>query len=162
MDRAGLVRRRPRQGPGGIPAIPRRLVSATRVGTVRSDVTANRQQARTGLSVTTLMIASLSSLAAALVVSKIWGGGTLIGAAMTPVIVAVVSEGLRRPATVITSVRDTRSSRFDPVAEGRAGLREGDLRHARPAMPAAAVAERRGGPPAGGARPRRGVAAPSP
>jgi hypothetical protein len=91
----------------------------------------------------TLTIASLSSLAAALVVSKIWGGGTLIGAAMTPVIVAVVSEGLRRPAIVITSVRDTRGARYDPVAEGRAGLREGDLERARSAMPAAAVAERR-------------------
>src|SRR3954449_11106703 len=133
MDRAGLVRRRPRQGPGGIPAIPRRLVSATRVDTVRSDVTSNRQQARSGLSVTTLMIASLSSLAAALVVSKIWGGGTLFGAAMTPVIVALVSEGLRRPATIVTSVRETRG-RYDPVAEGRAGLREGDLERARPAM----------------------------
>jgi hypothetical protein len=118
-------------------------VSATRVATVKQDVTSDRQQAKSGLSAPTLMIASLSSLAAALVVSKIWGGGTLIGAAMTPVIVAVVSEGLRRPATVITSVRDTRASRFDPIAEGRAGLREGDLRHARPAMPAAAVAERR-------------------
>jgi hypothetical protein len=106
-------------------------------------VTSDRQQAKSGLSVTTLTIASLSSLAAALVVSRIWGGGTLIGAAMTPVIVAVVSEGLRRPATIVTSVRETRASRFDPVAEGRAGLREGDLQRARPAMPAAAVAERR-------------------
>ena len=106
-------------------------------------MTSNRQQARPGLSVTTLMIASLSSLAAALVVSKIWGGGTLFGAAMTPVIVALVSEGLRRPATIVTSVRETRSGRYDPVAEGRAGLREGDLERAQPVMPAAAAAERR-------------------
>jgi hypothetical protein len=106
-------------------------------------VTSDRQQAKPGLSVTTLIIASASSLAAAIVVSKIWGGGTLIGAAMTPVIVALVSEGLRRPATVITTVRDTRSGRFDPVAEGRAGLSEGDLENARAPMPAAAAAERR-------------------
>jgi hypothetical protein len=106
-------------------------------------VTSDRQQARTGLSVTTLTIASLSSLAAALVVSRLWGGGTLIGAAMTPVIVAVVSEGLRRPATVITNVRPVRGARFDPIAEGRAGLREGDLERARAHVPAAAVAERR-------------------
>jgi hypothetical protein len=118
-------------------------MSATRVATVRGDVPSDRPQAKTGLSVTTLMIASASSLAAALVVSKIWGGGTLIGAAMTPVIVALVSEGLRRPATVITSVRETRSARFDPVAEGRAGLREGDLEAARSPVPAAAAAERR-------------------
>lgn len=110
-------------------------------------MTSNRHQARTGLSVTTLMIASLSSLAAALVVSKIWGGGTLFGAAMTPVIVALVSEGLNRPARVVPravqTVRQTRAGRFDPVAEGRAGLREGDLQRARNPLPAAAVAERR-------------------
>ena len=117
-------------------------MSATRVASVGRDVTSDRQQAG-GLSVTTLIIASLSSLAAALVVSKIWGGGTLIGAAMTPVIVALVSEGLRRPATVISTVRETRAARFDPLAEGRAGLREGDLERARSPLPAAAVAERR-------------------
>jgi hypothetical protein len=123
-------------------------------------VTSDRQQAKSGLSVTTLTIASLSSLAAALVVSKIWGGGTLIGAAMTPVIVAVVSEGLRRPATVVATVRETRGPRYDPVAEGRAGLREGDLERARSHVPAAAAAERRvhhlssGGPAFGLPRPR--------
>jgi hypothetical protein len=82
------------------------------------------------------MIASASSLVAAVVVSKIWGGGTLVGAAVTPVIVALVSEGLRRPAQVVTTVRETRSTRFDPVAEGRQGLREGDLARARPAASA--------------------------
>jgi hypothetical protein len=117
-------------------------VSGTQVATVKADVTSDRKQAHSGLSVTTLMIASLSSLAAALVVSKLWGGGTLIGAAMTPVIVALVSEGLRRPATVITTVRTTRGG-YDPVAEGRAGLREGDLERARAPVPAAAAAERR-------------------
>jgi hypothetical protein len=100
------------------------------------------QQARSGLSISTLIIASASSLAAALVVSKLWGGGTLIGAAMTPVIVALVSEGLRRPARAIDTVRTTRAARFDPVAEGRRGLAEGDLDRARrPPVPAAAQAE---------------------
>jgi hypothetical protein len=119
-------------------------------------VPSDRQQAKTGLSVTTLMIASASSLAAAIVVSKIWGGGTLIGAAMTPVIVALVSEGLHRPANVITTVRETRGGRFDPVAEGRAGLREGDLESARSSMPAAAAAERRVHRAAGGVPGGRG------
>jgi len=118
-------------------------MSRARVATVGPDVSQNRQQAKGGLSVTTLMIASASSLAAALVVSRLWGGGTLIGAAMTPVIVALVSEGLNRPAKVIGTVRQTRTGRFDPVAEGRAGLREGDLARARHEAPAAAVAERR-------------------
>ncbi|HEX8121126.1 MAG TPA: hypothetical protein VF549_07660 [Solirubrobacteraceae bacterium] len=58
-----------------------------------------------GLSVQTLLIASLSSLAAALFVHKFWQGGAIFGAAITPVIVALVSEALRKPADVITSRR---------------------------------------------------------
>jgi hypothetical protein len=87
------------------------------------------------------MIASASSAVAAIVVSKIWGGGTLIGAATTPVIVALVSEALRRPARAIDTVRTARAARFDPVAEGRRGLAEGDLERARREVPAAAQAE---------------------
>jgi hypothetical protein len=99
-------------------------------------VTSDRKQAHGGLSVATLMIASASSLCAAVVVSKLWGGGTLIGAALTPVIVAVVSEGLRKPATVVATVRQTRATPgYDPVAEGRRGMAEGDLSRARPAAP---------------------------
>ena len=56
-----------------------------------------------GLSLQTLVIASLSSLAAALVVHKVWQGGAILGAAITPVIVALVSEGLRKPAQVVTA-----------------------------------------------------------
>ena len=124
-------------------------MSATRAATVGRDVSQNRKQAKPGLSVSTLMIASLSSLAAAVVVSRLWGGGTLIGAAMTPVIVALVSEGLNRPAKAIGTVpkaigtvRQTRGGRYDPVAEGRAGLEEGDFDGARtPPVPAAAAAQ---------------------
>jgi hypothetical protein len=101
-------------------------------------VSKDRKEHSGGLSVTTLMIASASSLVAALVVSKLWGGGTLIGAALTPVIVAIVSEGLRKPADVIVTVRQTRAPAvYDPVAEGRRGLAEGDLSSARPARPGA-------------------------
>jgi hypothetical protein len=98
-----------------------------------AEVTTDRKRESSGLSLGTLVIASLSSLAAALVVSRIWGGGTLIGAAATPVIVALVSEGLHRPARAVSTVRGSRAARFDPVAEGRRGLREGDLAEARPA-----------------------------
>ena len=124
-------------------------MSATRAASVGRDVSQDRKQAKPGLSVSTLMIASLSSLAAAVVVSRLWGGGTLIGAAMTPVIVALVSEGLNRPAKAIGTVpkaigtvRQTRGGRYDPVAEGRAGLREGDFDGAStPPVPAAAAAQ---------------------
>ena len=121
-------------------------------------MSADRQQAQPGLSVTTLMIASASSLITAVVVSKLWGPGTLISAAVTPVIVAVVSEGLRRPARAIGTVREIRAARYDPVAEGRRGLREGDLERARPLPAAAAAAQRR----EQRAAPRRGLRLPRP
>jgi hypothetical protein len=49
----------------------------------------------------TLAIAAISSVAAAILVSKIWSGGTLWATAMTPVIVALVKEALERPAQKI-------------------------------------------------------------
>jgi hypothetical protein len=82
---------------------------------------------KSGISVQTLVISSLSAVAAAVVIPLIWERGTLIATAMTPVIVAVVSEALRRPAEKITAVtpRATRRSatgaavrapeRFDPL-----------------------------------------------
>jgi len=118
-------------------------VSASRTASVSGAVPASdSRQAKPGLSASTLLIASASSAVAAIVVSKLWGGGTLFGAATTPVIVALVSEALRRPARAIDTVRVARAPRFDPVAEGRRGLAEGDLDRARRApVPAAAQAE---------------------
>lgn len=55
-----------------------------------------------GLSLQTLVIASLSSLAAALFIHEFWQAGAVLGAAVTPVIVAIVSEALRKPAQVMT------------------------------------------------------------
>ena len=56
-----------------------------------------------GLSVQTLLISSLAAVAAAVVVPTFWARGSLIATAITPVIVAVVSEALRRPAQVIST-----------------------------------------------------------
>lgn len=53
----------------------------------------------------TLAIASASSVVAAILVSKLWGPGTIIGAAATPVIVTFVAELLKKPAEKITVVR---------------------------------------------------------
>ena len=53
----------------------------------------------------TLAIASASSVVAAVLVSKLWGPGTIIGAAATPVIVTFVAELLKKPAQKITVVR---------------------------------------------------------
>ncbi len=57
-----------------------------------------------GLSVTTLVIASLSSLAAAIFIHEFWQGGAILGAAITPIIVSIVSELLRKPTDRVTAV----------------------------------------------------------
>ena len=90
-------------------------------------IVSKQAKSESRVSPATLLIASASSLIAAVVVSHIWGRGTLIGAAVTPVIVTLVTEALHRPARVIQTVRVQRGGSFDPIAEGRRGLREGDL-----------------------------------
>jgi hypothetical protein len=90
-----------------------------------------------GLSLQTLLISSAAAVTAASVVPLFWAQGTLFATAMTPVIVALVSEALRKPAERITAVapRVTRRTatgaavrRFDPAAArtrapGRVGAR---------------------------------------
>ena len=46
----------------------------------------------------TLVVGSVSSAAAAVVVHEVWRAGTLLGAAATPVLMALFAEALRRPA----------------------------------------------------------------
>jgi hypothetical protein len=60
-----------------------------------------QQRAESRISWRTLAVASGASVAAAFVVSSLWAPGTLIGAAVTPVIVALVSELLRKPIEVV-------------------------------------------------------------
>ncbi|MDA0159185.1 hypothetical protein OM076_02815 [Solirubrobacter ginsenosidimutans] len=55
------------------------------------------------LSLQTLVISSLAAVAAAIVVPMFWERGSLIATAITPIIVAITSELLNRPAKVITS-----------------------------------------------------------
>jgi hypothetical protein len=71
-------------------------------------VSTTRREARSssGISAQTLVIASLSSLAAAIVVHKVWQGGAIVGAAITPIIVGIVGEALRHPADRLSAVRD--------------------------------------------------------
>jgi hypothetical protein len=65
-----------------------------------------------GISIQTLAISAAAAVAAAVIVPMVWERGTLVATAMTPVIVALVSEGLRKPAEKITAVtpRVTRRS----------------------------------------------------
>ena len=50
------------------------------------------------------MVAAISAVAAATVVSRLWQAGTLWATAMTPVIVTVVKEALDRPAKRVSSI----------------------------------------------------------
>lgn len=97
----------------------------------------SKQHDQGGLSVQTLIIASLASLTAAIVVHKLWQGGAIFGAAVTPVIVALVSEALRKPTQKVTAIRE---ERFQRTGSGPRVRREGEraapaTRAQRPAAP---------------------------
>lgn len=51
----------------------------------------------------TLALTAVASATAAYVTSKVWAPGTLASAAFTPVLVALIREGLRKPTEVVTS-----------------------------------------------------------
>src|SRR5919202_1583253 len=83
------------------------------------------KQSGGGLSLQTLLISACSAVAAATIVPLIWEQGTLVATAMTPVIVALVSEALRKPVERVSAVaprvaRRTGTGaavrRFDPDA----------------------------------------------
>jgi hypothetical protein len=57
-----------------------------------------------GLSVTTLLIASGSAAAAAVIVPLFWDRGSLLAAAITPVIVTLTSEALKKPVEKVQTV----------------------------------------------------------
>jgi hypothetical protein len=89
-----------------------------------------QQQESSGISIQTLAISAAAAVAAAVVVPLVWERGTLLANAMTPVIVAVVSEGLKRPAEKITTATSRVARRpgvpretepFDPLPEEERG-----------------------------------------
>ncbi len=59
---------------------------------------------RGGLDLGTLVVAAISAVAAATVVSRLWQAGTVWATAMTPVIVTVIKEALDRPAKRVSSI----------------------------------------------------------
>ncbi|HEX6026089.1 MAG TPA: hypothetical protein VFZ00_29120 [Solirubrobacter sp.] len=64
----------------------------------------DEKESKSGLSLQTLLISSASAVVAAVVVPMFWERGSLIATAVTPIIVALASEALNRPAKVITQV----------------------------------------------------------
>jgi hypothetical protein len=65
------------------------------------------EEKSSGISIQTLAISAGAAVAAAIIVPMIWERGTLVATAMTPVIVALVSEGLRKPADRLTAATKT-------------------------------------------------------
>src|SRR5687767_4566824 len=61
-----------------------------------------------GLTLRTLTVASAASMTAALVTSRLFPPGTVFAAALTPVIVAAVTEFLHRPVDLVTQLREER------------------------------------------------------
>ena len=88
----------------------------------------SQERSSEGLSLKTLLIAGASSAVAAVVIPMIWRPGTVFAAAMTPIVVALVSELLRRPVDTVSAVRARKPTRgaepldqpfdepFDPLA----------------------------------------------
>ena len=72
-----------------------------------------------GLSLTTLLLASLSSATAALIGSRLWEDGTVVSAAVTPVVVALVSEALRRPTERLSKAARPRAQGARPRSRER-------------------------------------------
>jgi hypothetical protein len=64
-----------------------------------------------GLSPKTLLIAGTASAVAAVVIPMLWRPGTVYAAAFTPVVVALVSELLRKPVETVQAVRVRRTDR---------------------------------------------------
>jgi hypothetical protein len=78
-----------------------------------------------GIDLTTLFLSAIASAAAAYITSKIWAPGTLFSAAMSPVIVALVKEGLRKPTEVVANVVPTvvpASTRWSRASVSEPGL----------------------------------------
>jgi hypothetical protein len=67
-------------------------------------VSRETSESGSGLSIQTLLISAVGAVAAATIVPMFWQRGTVIATAMTPVVVALVSEALRKPAQKITAV----------------------------------------------------------
>jgi hypothetical protein len=61
------------------------------------------EKKQSGLSLQTLVISSMAAATAAIVVPTFWERGSVLATAITPIIVAIVSEALKKPADVITS-----------------------------------------------------------
>jgi hypothetical protein len=93
-----------------------------------------------GLSLRTLITASAASLTAALVTSRLFPPGTIYASALTPVVVAAVSEMLNRPADRISELRRQRRTMVMDAARAPYG-EEGSALQGAPGFAQGAAAE---------------------
>jgi hypothetical protein len=113
-----------------------------------------------GISVETLIIASLASATASFAASRIWGSGTLVSAAATPVVVALISEFLRRPVqTVAASAKQVPKVRSVPAIRKHTIAAPGDPTRvdADPAIPAEQRSPSRRAAPRDGVEPAAAI-----
>src|SRR5215211_925607 len=73
-----------------------------------------------GLSLQTLLVASAASAGAAIIVSLFWQQGTIMAAAITPVLIALLREVFHRPAEAIATVRPPRGAATARTGAGAA------------------------------------------
>jgi hypothetical protein len=66
---------------------------------------------QSGIELGTLVITAIASASAAYITAKVWAPGTLASAAFTPVMIALIKEGLRKPTEVVTAVVPARTGR---------------------------------------------------
>ena len=72
--------------------------------TVTTTTTSAPPRGGSGFHLGTLIVAAISAVVAATVVSRIWQPGTVMATAMTPVLVTLVKEALERPARRVGSL----------------------------------------------------------
>jgi hypothetical protein len=134
-------------------------------------VTREPEEKRSNLSLQTLLISSISAVVAAAVVPLFWQRGSLIATAITPIVVALASEALNRPAKAITAAAPKVARRSatgaalrsrQPTGVGARG--EGPERVARAPRGSAPPPTRQAAPPAwsGDAEDPFGLRAPEP
>ena len=70
---------------------------------------------RSGIELSTLLVAGVAAVVATVVVQKIWATGTIWATAFTPIIVALVKEALERPVKRVSAVA-TRAAVPPPLA----------------------------------------------
>jgi hypothetical protein len=103
-----------------------------------------RANSREGLSLQTLVVAAVASGVAAIIVSHVWQGGTVLAAAMTPVFVSIFKEVLRRP--IESDVVRRSASKVSKVATSAlpttAGSRGGTPPGGRPSAPTSTLPPR--------------------